>query len=94
MGKVDGVEEFRVAWAQTWMPESDSGGARKLVEEFKARFSVGHGKKNGQAETDVAGESLPKRRRDDLGSDYEVNLSWQGRFPFEYFQSGLVTSTI
>ena len=31
---------------------------------------------------------------DDLGSDDEVNLSWQGRFPFGHFQSGLVISTI
>jgi hypothetical protein len=27
---------------------------------------------------------------DDLGSDHEVNLSRQGRFPFEHFQSGLL----
>jgi hypothetical protein len=63
MRKVDGVEEFRVAWAQTWMPESDLGGAGELVEEFKARLSVRHGKKRGQGETDAAGETLPKRRR-------------------------------
>jgi hypothetical protein len=62
MRKVDGIQEFRVAWAQTWMPESDLGGAGELVEEFKARLSVRHGKK-GQGETDVADESLPKRRR-------------------------------
>jgi hypothetical protein len=62
MRKVDGVEEFHVAWAQTWMPESDLGGARELVEEFRARLSVRHGK-NRQGETDAAGESLPKRRR-------------------------------
>jgi hypothetical protein len=40
MRKVDGVEEFRVAWTQTWMPESDLGGARELVDEFKAKLSV------------------------------------------------------
>jgi hypothetical protein len=62
MRKVDGAEEFRVAWAQTWMPESDLGGARELVEEFKARLSVRHGK-NWQAEIEVAGVSPPKRRR-------------------------------
>jgi hypothetical protein len=44
------------------MPKSDLGGAGELVEEFKARLSVRHGKK-GQGETDVADESLPKRRR-------------------------------
>lgn len=54
MRKVDGVEEFRVAWAQTWMAESDLG---ELVGEFGARLSVWHGKKRGQC------ESLPKRRR-------------------------------
>ena len=63
MREVDSVQEFRVAWAQTWMPESELRGARELVDEFKARLSVRHGKKNGQAETDVAGESPPKRRR-------------------------------
>jgi hypothetical protein len=47
--KVNGAEEFRVAWAQTWMPESELGGARELVEEFKARLSVQRGK-NWQAE--------------------------------------------
>jgi len=45
------------------MPESDLGGARELVEEFRARLSVRNRKKNGQGETDAAGESLPKRRR-------------------------------
>ena len=62
MRQVDGVKEFHVAWAQTWMPESDLGGARELVEEFKARLSVRH-KNNGQDKTDVTGEVTPKRRR-------------------------------
>ena len=62
MRKVGGGEEFRVAWEPTWMPESDLGGAREVVDEFRARFSVLHGK-NRQDETDAAGESLPKRRR-------------------------------
>jgi hypothetical protein len=44
------------------MPESDLERARELVEEFKARLSVQHGK-NEHSETDVAGESLLKRRR-------------------------------
>jgi hypothetical protein len=34
--KVNGADEFLVAWAQTWMPESKLGGAKELVEEFKA----------------------------------------------------------
>jgi hypothetical protein len=62
MRKVGGVEEFRVAWEPIWMPESDLGGARELVDEFRARLSVRHGK-NRQDETDAAGESLPKKRR-------------------------------
>jgi hypothetical protein len=62
MRKVDGIQEFCVAWAQTWVPESDLGGARELVDEFKARHSVQH-RKNGHSETDVASKSLPKRRR-------------------------------
>jgi hypothetical protein len=63
MRKVDGVQEFRVAWAQTWMPESELGGARELVDEFKARLSVRHGKKSGQGKTNVTGERPAKRRR-------------------------------
>ena len=62
MREVDGVQEFRVAWAQTWMPESELGGARELVDEFKARLSVRHGK-SGQGKTDVTGERPAKRRR-------------------------------
>jgi len=62
MRKVDGIEEFRVAWESTWMHEYELGGARELVEEFRARLSVRHGK-NEQGETDAAGESLSKRRR-------------------------------
>jgi hypothetical protein len=45
------------------MPESDLGGARELVKEFKARLSVQHRKKNGQAETGAADKSLPKRQQ-------------------------------
>jgi len=63
MRKVDGVEEFRVAWEPTWMPESDLGGAREVIDEFKARLSVRHRNKNGQDKTNAAGESLRKRRR-------------------------------
>jgi hypothetical protein len=63
MREVDGVQEFRVAWAQTWMPESELGGARELVDEFKARLSVRHGKKSGQGKTDFTGERPAKRRR-------------------------------
>ena len=36
------------------MPESDLGGARELVDEFKSRLSALHRKKNGQGKTDVA----------------------------------------
>jgi hypothetical protein len=60
--KIDSVEEFCVAWAQTWMHESDLGGARELVEEFRARLSVRHGRKNGQGKTDVTGQTS---QRDD-----------------------------
>jgi hypothetical protein len=59
--KVDGIQEFRVAWAQTWMPESDLGGARELVEEFNAGLSVRHAKKREQGKTNIVGETQPKR---------------------------------
>jgi len=62
MRKVNGAEEFRVAWAQAWMPESELGGARELVEEFKARLSVQRGKKKGQGKPDVTGEKASKRQ--------------------------------
>jgi hypothetical protein len=61
--KVNSAEEFRVAWAQTWMPESELGGARELVEEFKARLSVQRGKKKGQGKPNVTGEKASKRQR-------------------------------
>jgi hypothetical protein len=63
MRKVDGVEEFRVAWAETWMPESDLGGARELMDEFKAKLSIRQRNKNGQGKTDVTAERPSKRRR-------------------------------
>jgi hypothetical protein len=58
------------------MPESDLGGARQLVDEFKARLSVLHRNKNGQGKTDVTGEKTSKRRRGRPWKDLEVNLSW------------------
>jgi hypothetical protein len=45
------------------MPESELGGARELVDEFKARLSVWHGKKSGQGKINVMGERPAKRRR-------------------------------
>jgi hypothetical protein len=45
------------------MLESDLGEAREFVDEFKARLSVLYGNKNGQGETDVAGDRPPKRWR-------------------------------
>jgi hypothetical protein len=45
------------------MPESELGRARELVEEFKARLSVLHGKKKGQGKLDVTGEKASKRQR-------------------------------
>jgi hypothetical protein len=61
--KVDSVQEFCVAWAQTWMSESELGGARELVDEFQAQLSVRHRKKNRQGKTDVTGKRTAKRRR-------------------------------
>ena len=63
MRKVHGVEEFCVAWAPTWMPESDLGRARELVDEFKAQLSVLHRNKNELGKTDVMGEKTSKRQR-------------------------------
>jgi hypothetical protein len=61
MRKVDGVEEFCVAWAAAWMPKSDLGGAREFLDEFldefKARLSVLHMNKNG---THITGEKMSK----------------------------------
>jgi hypothetical protein len=45
------------------MPESELGGAREFVDEFKARLQERRGNKNGQGETNAAGETNPKRRR-------------------------------
>jgi hypothetical protein len=48
----------------------------------------------GKARLVLRARDWQRDGEDDLGSDHEVNLSWQGRFPFEYFQLGLVISTI
>jgi hypothetical protein len=34
--KVDGVVQYWAELEPTWMPESELGGARELVDEFKA----------------------------------------------------------
>jgi hypothetical protein len=62
MRKVDGVEELCVVWAAIWMPESDLGGARELVDEFKARLSVLNSNKKGQGKTNFTGKKTLKRR--------------------------------
>jgi hypothetical protein len=61
--KVDGVVHYWVDWEPTWMLESELGGAREFVDEFKARLQERRGNKNGQRETGTAGEAQPKRRR-------------------------------
>ncbi len=63
MRKVDSAEEFLVAWAQTWMPESELGGSTELVEECKARLSVRQGKKKGQGKPDVIAKKPSKTGR-------------------------------
>jgi hypothetical protein len=45
------------------MLESELGGAREFVDEFKARLQERCGNKKGQGETNAAGEAWPKRRR-------------------------------
>jgi hypothetical protein len=62
MRKVDGVEEFRVAWEPTWMPESDLERAREVLDEFKAQLSVRYRNENRQGKTDVTCERTSKRR--------------------------------
>jgi hypothetical protein len=54
----------------------------------------GMGRRAGKARLMLRARDRQRDGEDDLGSDHEVNLSWQGRFPFEHFQSGLVISTI
>src|SRR5450432_1208298 len=63
MRKVDGVEEFRVDWAQTWMPKSNLEGARELVDEFKAKLSVRQRNNNGQRKTGITAERPSKRQQ-------------------------------
>jgi hypothetical protein len=52
------------------------------------------GRRAGKARLMLRARDRQKDGEDDLGSDHEVNLSWQGKFAFEHFQSGLVVSTI
>ena len=43
------------------MPKSELGGARELVEEFKACLSIQYRKKKGQGKPNVIGEKALKR---------------------------------
>jgi hypothetical protein len=61
--KVNGVVHYWVDWEPTWMLESELGGAREFVDEFKARLQERRGSKEGQGETGAVGETQPKRRR-------------------------------
>jgi hypothetical protein len=61
--KVNSVVQYWVDWEPTWMPESELGGASEFVDEFKARLQERRGSKDGQGETNAAGETPPKRRR-------------------------------
>jgi hypothetical protein len=45
------------------MLESELGGAREFVDEFKARLQERRRNKKGQGEADAAGEAQPKRRQ-------------------------------
>ena len=45
------------------MLESELGGAREFVDEFKARLQERRGSKEGQGETSAVGETQPKRQR-------------------------------
>jgi hypothetical protein len=48
----------------------------------------GMGRRAGKANLMLWARDRQRDDEDDLGSDHEVNLSWQGRFPFTHFQSG------
>jgi hypothetical protein len=50
----------------------------------------GMGRRASKARLMLQARDRQRDGEDDLGSDHEVNLSWQGRFPFENFQLGLV----
>jgi hypothetical protein len=60
--KVSGVVHYWMDWEPIWMLESELGGAREFVDEFKARLQR-RGNKKWQGETNAAGEAQPKRRR-------------------------------
>jgi len=48
----------------------------------------------GKARLMLQARDRQRDGEDDLGSNYEVNLSRQGRFPFKHFQLGLVISNV
>lgn len=62
MRKADGIEELCVVWALICMPESDLGGVKEFVVEFKVRLSVLNRNKNGQGKIDFTDEETSKRR--------------------------------
>jgi hypothetical protein len=61
--KVNSVVHYWVDWEPTWMLESELGGAREFVDEFKARLQERSGSKEGQDETGAVGETQSKRQR-------------------------------
>jgi hypothetical protein len=62
---------YRVEWKDTWMPESELGGAQELVDEYMANGGSGTGVRKrplnrdrlATGQLDARGEEEPKKRR-------------------------------
>ena len=80
------IRRITVAWTQIWMPESELGGARELVDEFKTQLCVRH--KNGQGKTDVMSERTAKRRRGRPQSLEDVQQLCAAAYPLHTSSAG------
>jgi hypothetical protein len=74
----------RSRWTKTVgervMPESDLGGLESLWMNSRQSSLPGRGIRTGKARLMLRLRDLQRNVEDDLGSNHEVNLSWQGRF--------------
>jgi hypothetical protein len=65
MRKVDGIQEFRVTWAQTWMPESDLGESLWTNSRRASLYGMG---KTGTARLILQARACQRDDEGDLGS--------------------------
>jgi hypothetical protein len=71
--KVDGIVQYWVDREPTRMPESEVGGAREFVDEFKVRLQERRGKKRDKARLTLQAGHSQRDSDSSLRSDREVD---------------------